>query len=139
MKRVEDIDLDGHLDLLFSSIDDPDYDLYFSILMGNGDGTFENPEMYFGAGSGLTVNDFNEDGLPDVLGIDWYTYHLFLNYGDGLGGFARHADYMAAALPLCAESADFNEDGHADVAVGNDIDSISIFLGDGLGGFVDFY
>jgi len=135
---AEDIDLDGHLDLLLTGIDDPDYDLYFLILKGNGDGTFEAPAMYFGAGTGLTVNDFNEDGLPDVLGIDWYTFHLFLSYGDGFGGFARHADYMAAGSPLCATSADFNEDGHADVAVGNDIESITIFLGDGLGGFVDF-
>ncbi len=135
---TEDIDQDGHLDLLLIGIDDPDYDLYFQVLKGNGDGTFAEPGLYFGAGTWLAVNDFNEDGLPDVAGVDWYTHHLFLSLGDGLGGFAHHADYMAAASPLCAASADFNEDGHADVAIGNDIDSITIFLGNGQGGFVDF-
>jgi len=137
---TEDIDLDGHLDLLLTVLImlDHYYDQYFQVFMGNGDGTFEEGAYYFGGGSGLALNDFNEDGLPDVAGVDGYLDMLYLSLGDGLGGFDHQGDYMAAGKPLVAASADFNEDGHADVAVGNDGTFISIFLGDGLGGFVDF-
>jgi len=132
-----DINMDDHLDLLLTGIDDPYYDLYFQVFKGNGDGTFEEPVLYFGGKSGLVLNDFNEDGLPDVVGVDLLSDLLFLSLGDGLGGFDHHGDFIAVGDPPCAASADFNEDGHADVVVGND-GYITIFSGDGLGGFVDF-
>jgi len=72
-----------------------------------------------------------------VVGFDLRLDLLFLNIGDGLGGFDHHGDFIAVGDPSCAASADFNEDGHADVVVGND-GYITIFLGDGQGGFVDF-
>jgi len=134
---AEDLDLDGHLDLLLTGKWDPGDTEPFAVLLGKGDGTFEDLLEYSGGGAGLAVNDFNEDGLPDVVGVEWYMHHLYLSLGDGLGGFVNHADYITL-VPLCAESADFNEDGHADVAVGSDLEYITIFLGDGLGGFVDF-
>ncbi len=134
----EDIDLDGHLDLLLTCLDDYYYDQYFQFLKGNGDGTFEEPVFYFGGGAGLALSDLDEDGLLDVVGIGGNMHLLYLSLGDGMGGFEHHGDYIAVGYPLYAASADFNEDGHADVAVGNNDGYISLFLGDGLGGFVDF-
>jgi hypothetical protein len=40
-----------------------------SVLLGNGDGTFQPPANFRGAAAQLTVADFNGDGKPDVAGV----------------------------------------------------------------------
>jgi hypothetical protein len=40
-----------------------------SVLLGNGNGTFQPPANFRGAAAQLTVADFNGDGKPDVAGV----------------------------------------------------------------------
>jgi hypothetical protein len=70
---VQAIDMngDGKLDLLIGAITGLDP---FTILIGNGDGTFRLPVAYYapgGSASPFTVADFNQDGVPDVASIDF--------------------------------------------------------------------
>ena len=58
-----------------------------SILLGNGDGTFQSPVSY-GAGAApfqLAVGDLNADGWPDIVETDYQgtTVSALLNKGDG--------------------------------------------------------
>ncbi|MFV9927715.1 MAG: FG-GAP repeat domain-containing protein [Candidatus Midichloria sp.] len=57
-----------------------------SILIGNGDGTFQAPMNYSAAeivshsfASGLTIGDFNKDGKPDLATINWSITSILLN------------------------------------------------------------
>ncbi|HEY6947042.1 MAG TPA: choice-of-anchor D domain-containing protein [Candidatus Acidoferrum sp.] len=70
IKVVGDFNLDGHLDVLFGHNDNRGTGI--SLLLGNGDGTFQPVQNYLVSGfSGVTaVGDFNGDGAPDALLVD---------------------------------------------------------------------
>jgi hypothetical protein len=91
------------------------------ILLGNGDGTFKKlPPFFASVPVGLATGDFNEDGNLDLAVIEGNgtgngAIAIFL--GDGKGGFK-----LSGSNPIGIESvnvavADFNGDGHLDVAV----------------------
>jgi hypothetical protein len=67
---ADDFNLDGHLDILFGHNDNRGTGI--SLLLGNGDGTFQTVQNYLVSGfSGVTaVGDFNGDGAPDALLVD---------------------------------------------------------------------
>jgi hypothetical protein len=69
--QATDINGDGRLDLLIGSYS---VSYPFTILIGNGDGTFRLPVAYLvpdGSASPFTVADFNQDGVPDIASIDF--------------------------------------------------------------------
>lgn len=67
---TSDFNLDGHLDILLGHNDNRGTGI--SLLLGNGDGTFQTVQNYLVSGfSGVTaVGDFNGDGAPDALLVD---------------------------------------------------------------------
>ena len=87
------------------------------------------------------MGEFNSDGSADlaVANSDSDTTSILL--GDGAGSFARVAEIAVGRAPEFVIATDLNSDGAADLAVansgnGNPADSsVSILLGDGLGGF----
>ncbi len=114
------------------------------IMLGIGDGHFHAPPLrYADFGSSLIAADANSDGKLDVIGLSAGLL-ITRGYGDGT---MRSPRYFLAPPPWGQASqialGDFNNDGKNDVAVlegpqGND-PYISIFVGDGTGGFTPLH
>ena len=114
-----DFNHDGNLDLAVSNSGANQ----ISILLGKGDGTFR-PARSFSVPScaGLAVGDFNEDGIPDLAIVEYENYGiaaLGIYVGNGDGTFRRGASYTLGPGTVWDAVADFNGDGHLDVAVAN--------------------
>lgn len=117
------------------------FDDTISILFGDGTGRFdEAPISPFVVGSGptwLTADDLNHDGDADIA-VAVASGKVAVLLGDGAGGFA-HAPGSPITLsgtPHDMLAADFDRDGHLDLGVDRlGIDSFSVLLGDGAGGF----
>lgn len=127
---VADFNGDGRLDIVTNN---------FTVLMGNGDGTFQPPVNYTAQTNAyaLSTGDFNGDGKPDFASADYDgTLGVWLNKGDGT--FLPPAFYQVGAAPLSIAVADFNDDGIADVAVASrqgNYPGVGVFIGVGDGTF----
>lgn len=73
-----------------------------------------------GWGLGVVVNDFNNDGWPDVYCANDFlsSDHLYINQRDGtfrdeIGAFMNHQEFNG----MGADMADLNNDGHNDLVV----------------------
>src|SRR5262249_54656767 len=132
---IGDFDGDGRTDLAvagnqaeYNGLVPSDHETV-SVLLGNGDGTFQ-PAVRYPAGTSavsLVAGDFNGDGRPDlVFGIDDYDANgsfqsnsaIGVLIGNGDGTFRPAAKYVLGRHSLGAVVAgDFNGDGRLDVAV----------------------
>jgi hypothetical protein len=108
-----DVNLDGKLDLAVGAYRGS------TIMLGNGDGTFQAPATYNGFGP-VAVADVNSDGKPDLLSLDG------VQLGNGDGTFQPLITYNANSGygPDAIISADLNADGKLD-------DTISSLSGPG--------
>src|SRR5437867_1135247 len=108
-----------------------------SVLLGNGDGTFQ-PARLFDAGSGpnsVVARDFNADGKVDLVVADYgpstqraTTVSVLLGNGDGT--FQPPLSFEAGASPAFVVEGDFNFDGVLDLAVANyDGNTVSVLIG----------
>ncbi len=106
-----------------------------AVLLGNGDGTFQNPATYPAGTEPLVVvlGDFNGDGNLDVAVCNSNSEVTVL-LGKGDGTFLPAKSYPAGGATGWIATADFNGDGKLDLAVlaGN---SVSVLLGNGDGTF----
>jgi hypothetical protein len=118
-----------------------------SLLLGNGDGTFQEPQAYAvgtASGSAVAAVDFNGDSKPDLVVVgfgDPGSVSPLLGNGDGT--FRAPLDYLVAYGSSGGVAADFNGDNKLDLAVaqgclnygcgGGGIGGVSILLGNGNG------
>jgi hypothetical protein len=130
---VGDFNGDGRADLAYANFLGSDV----SVLIGNGDGTFQ---AAFGVPVGIPpqsvcVGDFNGDGRPDLaVALAGNTVSILLGNGDGT--FQPAAGYAVGGNPVSVVAGDFNADGKADLASANYADNnISVLLGRGDGTF----
>ncbi len=107
------------------------------ILLGNGDGTFKKPLRFsVAAPVAIASGDFNGDGQLDLVVVEYggtgeSGIAIFL--GDGNGRFRQSAGYHSGVETTGVAVADFNGDGHDDVAVANNTGNVMVFFGTGKG------
>jgi hypothetical protein len=109
-----------------------------SVLLGNGDGTFQAPQNFATAGnpSSVAVGDFNGDGRPDLAVANSSSNNVSVLLGNGDGSFQAAQNFAAGSTPVSTAVGDFNGDGWPDLAVANqDSNNVSVLLGDGDGTF----
>ena len=132
-----DFNNDGNLDLATADFTSSDV----SILLGNGNGTFQRAQHFSTtySASALVVGDFNHDGNLDIA-VTEYGFNtpgllaIFLGQGDG--SFKAGAVYQIGNLPYAVTAADFNGDGNIDLATANNGDNtVGVLFGNGDGTF----
>ena len=115
-----------------------------AILMGNGNGTFQEPRFVsagFPEGAiSVAVGDFNNDGIPDLAVVGATTVGgtsgVAVLLGNGDGTFQDPVLYPAGIGLHQVVVADFNGDGNLDLAVANQgQNTVSVLLGNGDGTF----
>jgi len=131
---IADVNGDGHLDLAVANACQSSSDCTtgtVSVLLGNGDGTFQSPVSYssggFGTGS-IAIADVNGDGYPDLAVVNGCrnnrnvcttgTVSVLLGNGDGTFQ-APVAHLTGGVYAQLVTIADLDGDGRLDLAVAN--------------------
>ena len=116
-----------------------------SVLLGNGDGTFQTAQSYNSLGSvadSLAIADVNGDGKPDLVvsnlcqsQTDCSSGIIRPLFGRGDGKFRGGSPFnTGGSNAYSVVAGDFNGDGNADVVVANS-DCTCVLLGNGDGTF----
>ena len=124
-----DFNGDGKLDLAISFFGNPpSVPPGVSVLLGNGDGTFQAPTVVIPTDGDLAVADLNGDGKLDlVLHTSSPWTEIYLNNGNETFSDTHSYFSFSSGAPVVA---DFNLDGKPDIATGN-----NLLLGNGDGTF----
>jgi uncharacterized repeat protein (TIGR01451 family) len=109
----------------------------FSILLGNGNGTFAAAVNYrLGTNpTSVLTGDYNGDGKTDLAILDPNSSNFAILLSKGDGTFATSPRYATAAGPVAVAIADFNGDGKSDLVVGLAAGNVAVLLGNGDGTF----
>ncbi len=144
---IADFNKDGFPDLAVANQTDGT----ISILLGNGDGTFQAqtaiaiPPVSTAGGtinaspSAIATGDFNDDGNIDIAVTDMANSRVMILLGEGTGAFQAPVAYATGINPVALVAQDFDGDGQPDLAVvdqgnGKTAGAVSVLLGDGING-----
>ena len=109
-----------------------------SVLLGNGDGTFQPQTAYDAQDAPIAIvsGDFNRDGNLDLAVGDNGVATISVYLGNGDGTFLPQQTYTVGNSPLSIAAGDFDGDGWLDLAVMDRNDhNVTVLLGQGDGTF----
>jgi Flp pilus assembly secretin CpaC len=133
---VGDFNGDGKLDLAVANKGDN----AVSILLGNGDGTFQS-QRTFATGVGpdaIVAGDFNGDGKLDLAVANFTDNTISILLGNGDGTFTAGRTITGVNSPAAMVSGDFRNAGKLDLAVLDQANGlVSVLLGNGDGTFAN--
>jgi hypothetical protein len=129
-----DFNLDGIQDIATTSLDSSN----ISIMMGTGNGSFASPVEYAIGPKprALCTGDFNNDGRIDLAAVnnDPGFKRVSVLFNNGFGAFLPAISNTVNVLPFSLASADFNNDGFQDIAVGG-LSAIELLIYSGANSF----
>ncbi len=136
-----DVNNDGRPDLVTGGIGSfPSFTNNVSVLLGNGDGTFQNAQSYVSGAGGVAVRialgDVNADSRLDlaVTHANASLVNIFLGNGDG--SFQGPQPIAVGARPYAVAVGDVDADGRLDLTTANPLpDTVAVLLGNGDGSF----
>jgi hypothetical protein len=109
-----------------------------SILLGNGDGTFQSANNFVAGKNpvSIAVGDFNGDNRLDMVVANSGSGNVSVLLGDGDGTFRTPVDYAVGTGPDSIAIGDLNGDHKLDLAVTvHPANIVSVLLGNGDGSF----
>jgi hypothetical protein len=132
---VGDFNGDGKADLAVANIGGQTGTV--SVLLGNGDGTFQPAATYATDSTSLSlaIGDFNGDAKLDLVVANQLHDDVSVLLGNGDGTFQPAVNYPAGVSSVSVAIGDFNGDGKADLAVANAGSGLGVLLGNGNGSF----
>jgi hypothetical protein len=102
-----------------------------SVLLGNGDGSFQFAGSY-AAGSvprSVAVADLDGDNAPDLVTANAYSHDVSVLLGNGDGSFQAAVSFVAGVGPESVAVADLNGDNDPDLVTANIAsDDVSVLL-----------
>jgi hypothetical protein len=143
---LADVNGDGIVDVIVTNwYGGPNGDGTVSVLLGNGNGTFQNAVNYDACAqeaNAVAVADVNGDGIPDLVVASYCSDGgcgsgaVSVLLGSGGGTFQPTSTYSTGGSGAGGIAvADVNGDGHPDLVVANLSGSVGVLLGVGNGNF----